>query len=196
MDVTVVRRGVTKWPRGTDVAMYHVGNNPDAHGWIVDALRRRRGLVVLHEFVLHHLIAGLTLGRGDRTRTERHASRCRCDRTAARARRRRSTAPAHLGRPSSRLSAYDEVLDQADGIVCHSRYVEHQARKKGYEGPIWVVPMPAWPTIDRRERSVPSERFPIVACLGHLNNAKRIPQLLQAFQRLRRSSRRVARTRG
>jgi glycosyltransferase involved in cell wall biosynthesis len=47
--------------------------------------------------------------------------------------------------------------------------------------------MPAWPTIDRRERSVPSERFPIVACLGHLNNAKRIPQLLQAFQRLRRS---------
>ena len=69
MDVTVVRRGVTKWPRGTDVAMYHVGNNPDAHGWIVDALRRRRGLVVLHEFVLHHLIAGLTLGRGDLTRT-------------------------------------------------------------------------------------------------------------------------------
>ena len=27
-------------PRGTDVALYHVGNNPDAHGWIVDALRQ------------------------------------------------------------------------------------------------------------------------------------------------------------
>ena len=27
--------------------------------------RRRRGLVVLHEFVLHHLVAGLTIGRGD-----------------------------------------------------------------------------------------------------------------------------------
>ena len=23
-----------------DVALYHVGNDPDAHGWIVDALRR------------------------------------------------------------------------------------------------------------------------------------------------------------
>ena len=33
---------------------------------------------------------------------------------------------------------YDEVLDQAD-YHRHSRYVEHQARKKGYEGPIWVV---------------------------------------------------------
>ena len=29
------------------------------------ALRKRPGVVVLHEFVLHHLVAGLTLGRGD-----------------------------------------------------------------------------------------------------------------------------------
>ena len=45
--------------------VYHVGNNPDAHGWIVDALRRTPGVVVLHDFVLHHLVAGVTLGRGD-----------------------------------------------------------------------------------------------------------------------------------
>jgi hypothetical protein len=48
-----------------DLALYHVGNDPDAHGWIVDELRRRPGVVVLHEFVLHHLISGITLGRGD-----------------------------------------------------------------------------------------------------------------------------------
>ena len=33
-------RGRKRAPRGTDLALYHVGNNPDAHGWIVDALRR------------------------------------------------------------------------------------------------------------------------------------------------------------
>ena len=48
-----------------DVCLYHVGNNPDAHAWIVEALRRRPGVVVLHDFVLHHLVAGMTLGRGD-----------------------------------------------------------------------------------------------------------------------------------
>jgi len=48
-----------------DVAIYHVGNDPDAHGWIVDALRKRPGVVVMHEHVLHHLIAGITIGRGD-----------------------------------------------------------------------------------------------------------------------------------
>ena len=65
VDVQVVPRGAKKPPRSADVALYHVGNNPEAHGWIVDALRRQSGLVVLHEFVLHHLVAGLTLGRGD-----------------------------------------------------------------------------------------------------------------------------------
>ncbi len=48
-----------------DIALYHVGNDPDAHGWIVDALNKRRGVVVLHEYVLHHLIAGITIGRGN-----------------------------------------------------------------------------------------------------------------------------------
>src|SRR5262249_28740196 len=64
VDVEVVRRGRTR-PVAADVALYHVGNDPEAHGWIVDALRRRRGVVVLHDFVLHHLVAGLTLGRKD-----------------------------------------------------------------------------------------------------------------------------------
>src|SRR4026208_1179365 len=65
IDVTVVRRGKKTAPRGTDLALYHVGNNPDAHAWIVDALRKRPGVVVLHDFVLHHLVAGMTVGRRD-----------------------------------------------------------------------------------------------------------------------------------
>ena len=58
--------GVASAPRAEPTsAVYHVGNNPDAHGWIVEALRRRPGVVVLHDFVLHHLVAGLTIGRRD-----------------------------------------------------------------------------------------------------------------------------------
>ena len=40
MDVEVARPR-RRLLRRTDVALYHVGNNPQAHGWIVDALRRR-----------------------------------------------------------------------------------------------------------------------------------------------------------
>ena len=65
VELDVVQRGRKRPPRGADVCLYHVGNDPDAHGWIVDALRRRPGVVVLHDFVLHHLVAGITLGRRD-----------------------------------------------------------------------------------------------------------------------------------
>jgi glycosyltransferase involved in cell wall biosynthesis len=187
VDVTVVRRGVTRAPRRTDVALYHVGNNPDAHGWIVDALRRRRGVVVLHEFVLHHLVAGLTLGRGD---TDTYLGAMHRDAGVVGRLLAHGVAD-HLLPPIWDERAQDFplaglVLDQADGIICHSRYVEGLAREYGYEGPIWVVPMPAWPAVETTGRIVPEGHFPVVACLGHLNFTKRIPQLLDAFAHLRR----------
>ena len=187
LDVTVVRRGVTKAPRGADVALYHVGNNPDAHGWIVDALRRRRGLVVLHEFVLHHLVAGLTLGRGD---TDAYLNAMHRDAGVV-GRLLAHGVVDYLLPPIWEERAQDfplagMVLDQADGIICHSHYVEGLAREYGYEGPIWVIPMPAWPVVEVAGRIVPGDRFPVVACLGHLNFAKRVPQVLAAFGRLRR----------
>ena len=65
VDVEVVKRRAKRPPRTVDLSVYHIGNNPDAHGWILDALRRAPGVVVLHDFVLHHLVAGVTIGRRD-----------------------------------------------------------------------------------------------------------------------------------
>src|SRR3954468_15846999 len=65
LEVEVVRPGRTRPVTAADIALYHVGNDPDAHAWIVDALRRSAGVVVLHDFVIHHLIAGMTIGRND-----------------------------------------------------------------------------------------------------------------------------------
>jgi len=187
MDVTVVERGTLKTPRGTDVALYHIGNNPDAHGWIVDALERRRGLVVLHDFVLHHLVAGLTLGRGD---NEAYLDAMQRD-AGVIGRLLAHGVVDHLLPPiweerAEEFPLAGAVLDQADGVICHSHYVERLAGEYGYDGPISVVPMPAWPSVEVGARLVPEGRFPIVACLGHLNFAKRVPQLLDAFERVRR----------
>ena len=37
------------------------------------------------------------------------------------------------------------VLDLADGVIVHSRYVEELARGAGYAGRLWRIPHPAWP---------------------------------------------------
>jgi glycosyltransferase involved in cell wall biosynthesis len=187
LDVSVVRRGAKKPPRETNIALYHVGNNPEAHGWIVDALRRRSGLVVLHDFVLHHLVAGLTLGRGD---PDDYLDAMQRDagvvgRLLAHGVVDHLLPPIWEQRPED-FPLASVVLDRADGVICHSEYVEGRAREYGYTGPIWVIPMPGWPSIQLGRRLAPEGRSPIIACFGYLNAAKRVPQLLEAFGRLHR----------
>jgi glycosyltransferase involved in cell wall biosynthesis len=167
-----------------DIALYHVGNDPDAHGWIVDALRERPGVVVLHEFVLHHLISGITLGRGN--------ARAYFD-----AMERDLGVPGRLialgiadnllplvwETQPERFPLAGTILDLAEGLVVHSHYVERCARESGYAGPIWRVPHPVWP--DPQLEPVALEGAPLVGCFGYLNVNKRIPQLLEAFAALR-----------
>jgi glycosyltransferase involved in cell wall biosynthesis len=185
VELEVVPRGRTA-PARAEVCLYHVGNNPDAHGWIVEALRKRPGLVVLHEFVLHHLVAGLTLGRGD--------------------------GPGYLGamqkdagvvgrllghgvldgvvpplwevRPED-FPLAGEVLEHAAkvGLVVHSRYVLERALAAGYDGPVWHIPHPAWPDPELEPARI--EGGPVIGCFGNLNVSKRVPQLLEAFARVR-----------
>lgn len=189
LDLTVVSRDVERPPRRANVPLYHVGNNPDAHGWILEALRQRRGVVVLHDFVLHHLVAGVTLGRGDR---EGYLLAMQRDAGVA-GRLLAHGVVDHLVPPIWEHSAQDfpltaEVLDHADGVICHSRYVERLAKEYGYAGPIEVVPHPAWREIELGTRLTPEARSPVIACVGYLNAAKRVPQLLEAFSRVRRRS--------
>ena len=77
-----------------------------------------------------------------------------------------------------------EVLDLATGLIVHSRYVEERARAAGYEGPIWRIPHPAWEHAPVAPAQL--EGAPLIGSFGNVNASKRIPQLLEAFARLRR----------
>jgi glycosyltransferase involved in cell wall biosynthesis len=79
------------------------------------------------------------------------------------------------------------ILDRATALIVHSRYVAEGARRLGYDGPVHVIPHPAWPA--PHVESVRIEGEPLVGCFGHLNASKRIPQLLQAFRLLPESAR-------
>jgi len=184
VDVVVAEPG--RRVPAADVALYHVGNDPDAHGWIVDALRARPGVVVLHEYVLHHLVAGITIGRGD--------GRGYLDAME----RELGVAGRLLGlgvldnllpllweTQPERFPLAGAVLDHAHGLVVHSQYVADRARAAGYRGRTWRIPHPSWPATEvAPAQDVSGE--PLLGCFGFLTMNKRIPQLLQAFAALRR----------
>ena len=183
-DVVVVKRGTKRPPRDADLAVYHIGNNPDAHGWILDALRRTPGLVVLHDFVLHHLVAGVTIGRGDGhgyldAMEREHGV---VGRLLAHGVLDKRLPPLWEARPED-FPLAGEVLSLATGVLVHSRYVAERARSAGYDGPLFVVPHPAWPAPDVAPADVSGA--PLIGSFGNVNASKRVPQLLEAFARLR-----------
>jgi glycosyltransferase involved in cell wall biosynthesis len=184
VDLTVVRRGTKRVPRGSDLGLYHVGNNPDAHAWILDALRRRPGVVVLHDFVLHHLVAGMTVGRRDGhgyldAMEREHGV---IGRLLAHGVLDKRIAPLWESRPEDFPLPW-LVLEHATGLIVHSRAVRELARQAGYEGAVWVVPHPAWPVPELAAERVAGG--PVVGCFGVVNSSKRIPELLRAFAAVR-----------
>ena len=186
VEVVTPKPGRFRREPSADVALYHVGNDAEAHGWIVEALRRRPGVVVLHEFVLHHLIVGLTFARGDaagyRAAMEREAGLVGY--LLAHAVLDNKIPPLWETRPED-FPLAGEILDRATGLIVHSHYVEQRVRAAGYDGPVWRIAHPAWPVPSVEPARV--EGGPVFGCFGHLNESKRIPQLLRSFTRFRES---------
>src|SRR5919204_1777851 len=164
VDVVVAERG-RRAPQA-DVALYHLGNEPEAHDWIVDALRKRPGVVVMHEYVLHHLVAGVTIGRGD--------GRGYLDAME----RELGVAGRLLGlgvldnllpllweTQPERFPLSGLFLDQATGLIVQSEYVAGKARAAGYAGSIWHIPHPAWPHA-RIEPARDLAGEPLIGCFG------------------------------
>jgi glycosyltransferase involved in cell wall biosynthesis len=184
LDVVVARPGRLHRDPDADVRLYHVGNDPDEHGWILEALRRRPGVVVLHDFVLHHLAVGLTFGRGDAagylaTMDREHGL---LGSLLAYAVLDNRVPPLWETRPED-FPLAGEVLGLATSLIVHSRYVERRARAAGYERPIHRIPHPAWPAPAVAPAAV--EGDPLLGCFGNLNESKRVPEVIAAFARVR-----------
>jgi glycosyltransferase involved in cell wall biosynthesis/SAM-dependent methyltransferase len=173
-------------PGQFDVALYQVGNNGD-HDFVYEAALRHPSVVVMHESNLHHLVADLTIRRGD---WDAYVSECEYNggeaaRVFAQRVRRLETGPDYEGLPMTR-----RLLESARGVVVHSHFMEGEIRAAGYSGPIAVIPHGAWiPEADRnawRYKLGLDEVTPLIGIFGYLKPYKRIAESLRAFRRLAR----------
>ena len=131
------------------------------------------GVAVLHEWVLHHLIAGLTLGAEGRRAVPGGArARPRDRRPAARPRRRRrlraaAVGDAARGLPARRRRARRDARPRRDRALALRRGA--RARSGGTAGRCGGSCTRPGPS----RRSIPSTSDgPVIGCLGHLNASK------------------------
>jgi glycosyltransferase involved in cell wall biosynthesis/SAM-dependent methyltransferase len=173
-------------PARFDIALYHVGNNAH-HGFVYEAALRHPGVVVMHESNLHHLMADLTIKRGDWDAYLRECAYQGGEAALAFAERVRKleVGPDYEGVPMTK-----RILAASRGVVVHSRFMREEMRAAGFAGPTAVIPHGAWiPQADRngfRHKLGLDEATPLVGIFGYLKPYKRITESLRAFRRLLR----------
>jgi glycosyltransferase involved in cell wall biosynthesis len=170
---------------GYDATLYHVGNSP-AHDYILATLEKHPGVIVLHDYVLHHLVLWRAFRHGDGTAY--HDAMVRYGEAAWKLALRMMR-----GQMSEEVFQYplcEEVIARATAVIAHSEHVAGQVRAIRPEVPVTVVPMgvplPVLPERKeaRRRLGLPPGAL-VLSSFGHINPYKRMEPSLRAYRRLR-----------
>jgi glycosyltransferase involved in cell wall biosynthesis/SAM-dependent methyltransferase len=171
-------------PKNFDAVLYQVGNNAH-HDFCYETALQHPGVVVVHEANLHHLIADMTIKRGDwdaYMQAIEHEGGPAAREYAERVRA-LEIGPDYEGVPMLR-----RLLSRSKAAVVHSGCVELELRKAGFEGPVARIPHGAWipeaSRMDYRTRLGLDENTPLIGTFGFLKPYKRIAESLRALRRL------------
>ena len=185
-----LRRNAEFRPEAYGAVLYQLGNNAD-HAHVYDAAMQHPGIVVLHEFNLHHLLADVTIRRGDWAGYLREVEHEGGPEALAFAHR---VAALELG-PDYDLPMNRRILEGCRGVIVHSRFMVEQVASTGIGVPVTKIPHGVWlPEIHRNARRAQlglDESTPLIGIFGFLKPYKRITEALRAMRRLVRLDSRV-----
>lgn len=185
MDVTPFSSKPARFnPAEFDLALYQIGNNA-YHDFCYEAALDNPGVVVIHEANLHHLIADLTIKRGDWDAYLREVHFDSGDIALDHARRVQAL---EVGPDYERVTMLRRLMSRSKAAIVHSDCVKSELRSKAFSGTIVRIPHGAWiPEVDRmgyRQRLGLDESTPLIGTFGFLKPYKRIAESLRAFARL------------
>jgi len=171
-------------PAAFDVILYQIGNN-SYHDFCYETALEHPGVVVIHEANLHHLIADITIKRGDWDEYMRVLGEegGRAALEYGQRVRALEIPPDYAGVPMLR-----GLLARSKGAIVHSGCVEAELRTAGFSGPVARIPHGAWiPETSRlnyRGLLGVDDTTPLIGIFGFLKPYKRIAESLRAFRRL------------
>ena len=180
-------RPISEFPQshaGYALPLYQMGNS-DQHDSVYAMLLRYPGVVVLHDYFLHHFIRHRTAGRGDWTGYSREMG------YALGADGRRMVREVESGAaeaPLFNVPLNQRVLDSALGLIVHSRFAADRARQYRPDLPLAIVPALVEMRTGRslRERLELPDKAVLFGGFGQITTEKRIDAALSAFRHLLR----------
>jgi glycosyltransferase involved in cell wall biosynthesis len=166
-----------------DLALYHIGNS-EHHDEISRLAIRFPGVIVLHDFHLHHSVARRTVGAGDDFTYRREMGY----ELGAKGVYLANAVEQGFESPTFEVPLNRRLLDASLGVIVHSVYVERLVRQQGYGGPLTVIPAQIAPLTGRSRRAqldIPANSL-LFASFGLITKEKQIANVLEALRKLRR----------
>jgi glycosyltransferase involved in cell wall biosynthesis len=172
-----------------DNYLFHMGNSA-AHAYLYRTLldTAGKGILVLHDFVMHHFMIGQYLNNGQAAEYIRQMGRRYGSEGESIARE------VIKGKFAESLFKYpfnETAIEAAQAVLVHSRYAQNQIHEKYPQKPVGIarmgVPLPPQVSKEtaRARLGLPQDEF-ILVSLGHLNPYKRLDSALWAFRAFRR----------
>lgn len=178
--------------RGYDAALYQLGDNANYHEHIYHTLLEYPGIVVLHEYVLQHLVREITLTRGN---FQTYLEEVRYSHGQVGEHLMRLLIEAGLQPDPWAYPLFERVVDASLGVIVHNELSRQTvlaarpaARVAKINPPFYPGPNSAerYSSIEcRNELGLPDDAF-IIGSFGHIVPQKRLEASLRAFVSLRR----------
>lgn len=165
-----------------DLALYHIGNS-EYHDEISRLAIEFPGVVVLHDFFLHHSVAQRTIGQDNRLAYIREMGY----EQGVEGVRQAMALSRGSDPPIYEVPLNGRLLDGSLGVIVHSQFAARLVRRQGYKGPLAVIPAPIarYPGQSRRAELDLPEKAVLYASFGLITKEKQVIETLAALRRLR-----------
>jgi glycosyltransferase involved in cell wall biosynthesis len=175
-----------------DLVVYQIGNSAPHHAESYRLALDLPGVVVLHEFMLHHLVRGLSLARGD-ARAYVEEMRYSAGQSGEMAARR--LLDTHYPVDTWNYPLFERLVDRSRAVLVHNEFARCRVLASRPLAEVCRMPMPietaALVPPTRSEQRAIRERLGlapeafVVASFGFVTPHKRLEVALPAFARLR-----------
>ena len=178
-------RGLDKF----DAVVYHMGNDHRYHAGILDAMQKRSGVVVFHDFALQEFFLGLARERGDLRLYLDEVEFChgQAARKAAAETLTRGAQPSMLARPID-FPLNRRIANLAEGIIVHSEWSRTRFAGIAPHVPVTRIAMPVKFSASSRPPASSSAVVQI-ASFGLITPGKGIEQSVRALAALKQTRR-------
>ncbi len=168
-----------------DAAIFHMGNSY-FHEALYQMLCHYPGIVVLHDYSLHHFMVERSVVQGQFAGYRRELAYA-LGRTGLQLGREIR----HSGRalPLFDWPLNERVIDLSLGLIAHSHYVAARVRERRADLPVRVIPQPMAIRADKIKRRIPvcPEDALIFMSAGQVTPSRQIDVILRAFAEVQQS---------